>query len=520
MRRVAPLASVAVCILLVHPLTAASAPADSLLSQGRPVTVTSVEDDSLAGQFAVDGRADTRWASAPGIDPQSLTVDLGGAAEVHEVIVRWEDAYATKYKVQLSANGSTWTDLSSRSSGDGDSDTHSGLNGTGRYLRVLGTERATDYGYSIWELEVYGVRSGGDTSPPTVPGNLRVTGTTASSASLAWTAATDNVGVAGYDVLRDGVVVGAATGTAYTDSGLAPSTAYDYTVRARDAAGNTSPPGNKVRVTTGASSGSFVIAAAGDIAEQCTASSSSCVHPKTAKLVEQMNPVAVITMGDNQYDDAHLSDFQKYYDKTWGRFKAKTKPIPGNHETYSDPPLSGYKGYFGSIATPNGKTYYSWEHGNWHFIALDSTESSKPGSAQHEWLKRDLAANDKGCVAAYFHHPRWSSGSHGNNTSSATMWETLVANKVDLVLSGHDHHYERFKPLNADGKADPKGTRSVIGGGGGAALYKVSANPAITEFAKSIHGVMKMTLTDNTYSWQYLGLDGKPIDSTPTYTCH
>ncbi len=521
MRRVAPLAAVAVLALVAQPLTAASAPVDVLLSQGRPTTASSVEDNSLAAQFAVDGRADTRWASAPGIDPQWLTVDLGAVAEVHRVRLRWEAAYATKYKVQLSADGSSWTDISSRTTGDGDSDDHNGLQGSGRYLRIFGTARATSYGYSLWELEVFGVRpGGGDTTPPTVPGSLRVTGTSANSASLAWNAATDNVGVTGYDVLRDGVVVGSATGTTFTDNGLAPSTGYDYLVRARDAAGNTSPLSNQVRATTGAGGGSFVIAAAGDIAEQCLESDSSCVHPKTAKLVERMNPAAVITMGDNQYDDAHLSDFQNYYDKTWGRFKSKTKPVPGNHETYSDPPLAGYKGYFGSIATPQGKTYYSWDQGNWHFIALDSNESSKPGSAQLEWLKRDLAANGKGCVAAYFHHPRWSSGDHGNNTSSAGLWETLVANKTDLVLSGHDHHYERFKPLNASGQADPNGTRSVIGGGGGAPLYKVSANPAVTEFAKSVHGVLKLTLTDNTYSWQLVGLDGKAIDSTPTYTCH
>ncbi|NUT98953.1 MAG: alkaline phosphatase [Saccharothrix sp.] len=519
MRRVAPFAAAA-ALLVAIPLTAASAPADVLLSQGRPTTTSSVEDPTLAGQFAVDGRTDTRWASAPGLDPQWLAVDLGGAAQVHQVLVHWEDAYASQYKVQISPDGTSWTDISGRTTGDGDTDTHSGLNATGRYLRVLGTQRATEWGYSIWELEVFGVRGSSDTTPPTAPTGLQVTGTTASSASLAWTAATDNVGVAGYDVLRGGVVVGTSTTTAYTDTGLAPSTGYDYTVRARDAAGNTSAPSNQVRATTGAGTGSFVIAAAGDIAEQCTASDSTCVHPKTARLVEQMNPVAVITMGDNQYDDAHLSDFQNYYDTTWGRFKAKTKPVPGNHETYADPPLSGYKGYFGSIATPQGNTYYSWDYGNWHFIALDSNQSSTSGSAQLEWLKRDLAANTRGCVAAYFHHPRWSSGEHGNNTSVSGLWNTLVANKADLVLSGHDHHYERIKALDASGKASSTGTRSVIGGGGGAPLYKVSANPAITEFARSTHGVLKLTLTDTTYSWQFLGLDGKPVDTTPTYTCH
>lgn len=519
--RWAAFAPAVVLILLAQPPAASSVPADSLLSLGRSVTTSSVESSSLSGQFAVDGKTSTRWASAPGIDPQWISVDLGGTAEVHQVKLKWEAAYATKYRVQISSDGSSWTDISGRTAGDGGSDDHAGLAATGRHLRVYGTARATEWGYSLWEVEVYGVRQGGgDTQAPSVPGGLQVTGTTAGSASLSWTASTDNVGVVGYDLLRDGIVVATATGTGYTDGGLAPSTAYDYAVKAKDAAGNASGSSAAVRATTGAGTGSFVVAASGDIAERCTASTASCVHVRTANLVERMNPAAVITMGDNQYDDAHLSDFRSYYDTTWGRFKAKTKPTPGNHETYSSPPLAGYKGYFGSIATPNGKTYYSWDMGNWHFVALDSNESSKPGSEQAEWLKRDLAANQKGCVAGYFHHPRWSSGSHGNNTSSAGLWDVFVANKADLVLTGHDHHYERFKPLNAAGLPDPNGTRSVIGGGGGAPLYKVTANPAVTEFAKSTHGVLKLTLTDSTYSWQLIGLDGGAIDSTPTYSCH
>ena len=120
-----------------------------------------------------------------------------------------------------------------------------------------------------------------------------------------------------------------------------------------------------------------------------------------------MNPEYVLTMGDNQYSDGRLSDYQKYYDKTWGAFKSKTRPVPGNHETY-DPAgaYAGYKGYFGSLATPQGKTYYSYDRGNWHFIALDSNNFNQP--AQINWLKADLAANTRGCVAAYWHHPLFS----------------------------------------------------------------------------------------------------------------
>ncbi len=111
------------------------------------------------------------------------------------MLVHWEAAYASQYKVQLSTDGTSWTDISGRTSGDGDTDTHGGLNATGRYLRILGTQRATEWGYSIWELEVFGVRNSNDTTPPSAPTGLQVTGTTANSASLTWSPSTDNIAV-------------------------------------------------------------------------------------------------------------------------------------------------------------------------------------------------------------------------------------------------------------------------------------------------------------------------------------
>ncbi|MFD1048437.1 metallophosphoesterase family protein, partial [Kibdelosporangium lantanae] len=261
----------------------------------------------------------------------------------------------------------------------------------------------------------------------------------------------------------------------------------------------------------------------GDIADRCTASSSSCVHPKTAKLVQQMNPAAVITMGDNQYDDAHLSDFQKYYDKTWGKFKNITHPIPGNHETYDSPAFGGYHDYFGKIATPNGKNYYSWEMGNWHFIALDSNDFVNDDLAeapQITWLKQDLANNRKGCVAAYYHHPRWSSGDHGDQPDAAVFWDLMVQNKVDLVLNGHDHDYERFVPMNASGKSDPNGPVEIVGGTGGAPLYPIHSEHPTTAKLLRTFGVLKLSLTDTSFTTQLIGVDGKVLDSSPTYTCH
>jgi hypothetical protein len=521
---------VVTAVLLLPPLFGGSATAqaaDTLLSKGGTTATSTSESSSLGGAKAVDGDTSTRWASAVSADPQWLSVDLGQPSTVHRVKLNWEAAYARKYRIEISDNGTQWSTVYSETAGDGKVDERAGLTAHGRYLRVVGTERATKYGYSLWEVEAFGTAdSTGDNQAPTVPGGLKTGAITATSAALSWSASTDNVGVAGYDVLRDGVVVATSEATMFTDSALTPDTTYTYAVRAKDLAGNVSAAGPGVTVKTAAGSGNgFVLAAAGDIADQCTAASSSCVHPKTAKLVEAMNPAAVITMGDNQYDDAHLSDFKNYFDTSWGKFKPIMHPIPGNHETYDDVKYDGYKKYFGAIATPQGQTYYSWDKGNWHFIALDSNDFathdlSAAEPPQLTWLKNDLAKNTKGCVAAYYHHPRFSSGDHGDNPDSAELWKTLVNAKADLVLNGHDHHYERFLPQNADGKADPAGPVQILGGMGGMTLYPIHAAHPTTAKLLSTFGVLKLNMTDTSFTSQLIGLDGKVLDSSPTYTCH
>ncbi|MCX5206349.1 discoidin domain-containing protein [Streptomyces sp. NBC_00237] len=294
--------------------------------------------------------------------------------------------------------------------------------------------------------------------------------------------------------------------------GTARGTAYGYSLFEAEVYGT--PDGGPPPT------GAFTVVAAGDIAAQCTASSSKCAHPKTAKLAQQINPKFYLTMGDNQYDDALLSDFQKYYDKTWGVFKAKTRPVPGNHETY-DPagPLAGYKSYFGSIAYPQGKSYYSYNEGNWHFVALDSNSFDK--TEQINWLKADLAANSKKCVAAYFHHPLYSSGGHGNQPVSKPVWKLLYGAKADVVLGGHDHHYERFAPQNADGKAVSDGIVEIVGGMGGADPYAIEeVQPNSQKRISGPYGVLKMDFTDNGYSWTYVDTDGQVKDTSPKYSCH
>ncbi|MGW3966828.1 discoidin domain-containing protein [Amycolatopsis sp. NPDC005003] len=516
---------IAAVVLLPSAIAAAATTqaADVLLSQGKPVATSTVESSSYAGAKAVDGSTTTRWASAEGADPQWLRIDLGQSASIHRVVLNWEAAYAKKYRIEVSDDGTSFTTAATVDTGDGKIDDLGGLTARGRFVRFVGLTRGTSYGYSFWEMQVFGTTdSSGDTQAPSTPAGLTAGPATATSVPLSWGAATDNVGVTGYDILRNGTAVATSATTSYTDTGLTPDTSYTYAVRARDAAGNVSAASTPITVKTAAGSAGFVLAAAGDIAEQCTASSSGCVHPKTAKLVENMNPAAVITMGDNQYDEPTLSDFKNYYDKTWGKFKSITHPIPGNHESYSK--FTGYEQYFGAIAKPQGQRYYSWEMGNWHFIALDSndfvTHDEFAEPPQITWLKQDLANNRKGCVAAYYHHPRWSSGDHGDNTDSTELWNLLVANKVDLVLNGHDHDYERFVPQNADGKADANGPVEIVGGSGGANLYDLSpAHPTTAKLLKTF-GVLKLSMTDTSFQTQLIGVDGKVLDNSPTYPCH
>jgi hypothetical protein len=138
-----------------RPAAASQAPAPVvLLSQGHPVTASSVQDNSLVAAYAVDSSLGTRWSSGWS-DPQWLEVDLGATHTVTKVVLYWERAYATAFQIQVSGNGTTWTDVYSTTTGTGGVQALQ-VTGSGRYLRMYGTARATQYGYSLWEFQVFG----------------------------------------------------------------------------------------------------------------------------------------------------------------------------------------------------------------------------------------------------------------------------------------------------------------------------------------------------------------------------
>ncbi|MGV3742626.1 MAG: metallophosphoesterase family protein, partial [Burkholderiaceae bacterium] len=193
------------------------------------------------------------------------------------------------------------------------------------------------------------------------------------------------------------------------------------------------------------------------------------------------------------------------YHATWGRFKERTHPTPGNHE-YRTRSAEGYFDYFGAAAGDRQGGFYRFQAGDWQIISLNSNLKGDAYFVQLEWLKSVLAENTARCTLAYWHHPVFSSGDHGNEDAMLPAWRMLAQAKAELVLSAHDHHYERFGPMNADGKRDDAhGTRQFIVGTGGAALTKFKLFKRHSEATgNSSHGVLKLALKPDAYDWEFM----------------
>ena len=262
-----------------------------------------------------------------------------------------------------------------------------------------------------------------------------------------------------------------------------------------------------------------VLVGAGDIAT-CSRSDDEAV----ANLIDKI-PGTVFTLGDNVYDSGTAAEFANCYDPSWGRFKARTRPAPGNHE-YLTAGGAAYFSYFGANAGQPGKGYYSYNRGAWHIIVINSTCSEVGGcgtnSPQVQWLRADLAANPTSCTLAYWHHPRYSSGQHGSFTAMQPIWQALYDANAELVLSGHDHNYERFAPQNATGGLDlQRGIRQFVVGTGGKNHYPMQATIANSEVRNDdTFGVMKLTLKPNGYDWQFVPQAGKTFTDSGSGTCH
>ncbi len=263
----------------------------------------------------------------------------------------------------------------------------------------------------------------------------------------------------------------------------------------------------------------YTVYAAGDIAYCDKKPALLSDAQDTAKVVEAglaATPhAAVLLLGDNVYQKGTEREFRDCYGPTWGRFKARTWPAPGNHEYYT-PGATGYFKYFGNAA---GRGYYSLKLGAWHVLSLDSNLSGAAQAAQLEWIKQELAAGGARCTLAYWHHPLYSSGWHGSKSAMRPAWELLHKAGAELVLSGHDHTYERFAPQDAQGRLDrQRGIRQFVVGTGGAYYTPFKMPIENSEMRdNSRFGVLKLVLHDASYEWEFLeaSYDGFPNGQAP-----
>jgi hypothetical protein len=250
---------------------------------------------------------------------------------------------------------------------------------------------------------------------------------------------------------------------------------------------------------------------------------SQCGEESTANLTANLNPDAVLAVGDLQYEGASISELMSFYEPTWGRFKAKTYPLRGNHE-YVTNGAAGYVDYFG----PLSPSYWTTDAGSWRIIAVDSWcqgllfAGCSATSPQTVWLSAQLQkARDEGrCALVAMHHPFVSSGPFATSTVQH-LWKAAVAGGADLVVTGHDHHYERFAPLTETGSiATSGGTALIIAGLGGAPTYSLRETAVGSQATDNRqHGVVSLTLTPTGFSSALISaVDGVASDAYST-TC-
>ncbi|HUG40916.1 MAG TPA: metallophosphoesterase, partial [Longimicrobiales bacterium] len=265
---------------------------------------------------------------------------------------------------------------------------------------------------------------------------------------------------------------------------------------------------------------SAVLVGAGDIAV--------CGYETDERTAELLDHIAgtIWTAGDNAYPSGTRDNFAECYEPTWGRHRARTRPTPGNHE-YRSPGAAPYFEYFGEAAGEPGKGWYSYRYGGWLILALNSNLSELPADhveEQMEWLRDTLEETPAKCTLAYFHHPLFSSGSHGGNADEDVrpIYRALYDAGADVVLVGHDHHYERFAPLDPDGNLDrARGIRQFLVGTGGGALRDNSrqVHPHSEFFSNNDHGVLEVVLHPDGFEWQFLTVRGGGGDGGRG-TCH
>ena len=233
---------------------------------------------------------------------------------------------------------------------------------------------------------------------------------------------------------------------------------------------------------------------------------------------------AIFTTGDNWYPTGAKVNLDRCWRPSWGdttkRIMSRLRPTLGNHDMQSGF-AEAYFELFGDRAGEKGKGFYSYDLGAWKVIALNSEIVTNPAYSvetrreQEEWLKKELAGNTKKCTVAYFHRPRFSSGGHAGEYRMTGLWDIMYEGNVDVVINGHEHHYERFEPQTPAGIRDTvRGIAQFIVGTGGAGLtgIRVPVQPNSAQRIQGHHGVLKLTLGAEEYQHAFIDTQGRIWD--------
>lgn len=269
-----------------------------------------------------------------------------------------------------------------------------------------------------------------------------------------------------------------------------------------------------------------------------------------AELLRGYPGVPILAAGDIAYTNGTTQEFATCFDPRWGFLKDRIRPAPGNHE-YGIYPKDGaparnnaepYFAYFGASAGPDEKGFYSFDLGTWHVVSLNSMAGvtarnqevpvKAPSMAEQiRWLEEDLRGTDKGCILAFWHHPLFSSGEHGDDKKDPGrkvdgLWKVLASHGADVIVNGHDHNFEVFGPQTVEGVADSAhGIRQFVVGTGGGEVRELERpfkpNHEYGEAGVSTLGVLLLQLHAGSYEWKFAKVDGTtPYASRAPEVCH
>ena len=256
------------------------------------------------------------------------------------------------------------------------------------------------------------------------------------------------------------------------------------------------------------------VLAAGDIGD-CVGAGDEA----TAALLTEHPDVPILALGDLAYESGTSEEFATCFGSSWGAHKARIYPVPGNHE-YHQAGAAPYFAYFSSRAGENGLGHYSFDLGAWHLVALNSERDLGEDGAQLRWLRADLAANKRPCVLAFLHKPRFTMADYDDDPAMQPFWSALAGAGAEVVLTAHDHNYQRYKPLNAAGKLAADGTRQfVVGTGGGGNLDHIRPDTRRDAASGDTLGLLELTLRPDGYDWRFLPVAGQTFTDSGSGGC-